>query len=282
MVLQNEPVVTRLMAVDDAIESGAMALFGEKYGNEVRVVSMGRAIEGEKTGKTYSIELCGGTHVRRLGDIGIIKILAESAVGAGVRRIEALTGYGARKYLSAQDSLIRSAAGALKVKPDELPARIVSLMDEKRRLERELTEAKKSVALGSSGGNAGSAAGSGADIREIGAVRLLARTVQGIPPKDLRGLVDEGKKQVQSGIVAIIGISEEGKAGIVVGVTKDLTEEYSAVDLVRVGAEALGGAGGGGRPDMAQAGGPDGGKADAAIAAIEKHVKAGAKSVAAE
>ncbi|MGF1622723.1 MAG: alanine--tRNA ligase [Rhodomicrobiaceae bacterium] len=282
MVLQNEPVVTRLMAVDDAIESGAMALFGEKYGDEVRVVSMGRAIEGEKTGKTYSVELCGGTHVRRLGDIGIIKILAESAVGAGIRRIEALTGYGARKYLSAQDSLIRSAAGALKVKPDELPARIVSLMDEKRRLERELTEAKKSIALRGSGGNAGIAAGSGADIREVGPVRLLARTVQGIPPKDLRGLVDEGKKQVQSGIVAIIGISEEGKAGIVVGVTKDLTEEYSAVDLVRVGAEALGGTGGGGRPDMAQAGGPDGEKADAAIAAIEKHVKAGAKSAAAQ
>jgi alanyl-tRNA synthetase len=282
MVLQNEPVVTRLMAVDDAIESGAMALFGEKYGDEVRVVSMGRAIEGEKTGKTYSIELCGGTHVRRLGDIGVIKILAESAVGAGIRRIEALTGFGARKYLSAQDALVRSAAGALKVKSDELPARIVSLMDEKRRLERELSEAKKSIALGSGGGNAGTAAGSGADIREIGPVRLLARTVQGIPPKDLRGLVDEGKKQVQSGIVAIIGISEEGKAGIVVGVTKDLTEEYSAVDLVRVGAEALGGTGGGGRPDMAQAGGPDGEKADAAIAAIEKHVKAGAKSVAAQ
>jgi alanyl-tRNA synthetase len=153
---------------------------------------------------------------------------------------------------------------------------------QKRRLERELTEAKKSIALGGSGGNAGSTAGSGADIREIGPVRLLARTVQGIPPKDLRGLVDEGKKQVQSGIVAIIGVSEEGKAGIVVGVTKDLAEEYSAVDLVRVGAEALGGTGGGGRPDMAQAGGPDGDKADAALAAIEKHVTAPAKSIAAE
>jgi alanyl-tRNA synthetase len=278
MVLQNEAVVTRLMAVDEAIESGAMALFGEKYGDEVRVVTMGTAVAGEKSGKPYSIELCGGTHVRRLGDIGLIKIVAESAVAAGVRRIEALTGVGARSYLSEQDRLVRNAAGALKVKPEELPARLSALVEDKRRLERELTEAKKAIALG--GG--GPARPDGADVRQIGDVKLMARTVQGIPPKELRGLVDEGKRKIESGIVAIIGVSEEGKAGIVVGVTDDLTGDYDAVDLVRVGAEALGGAGGGGRPDMAQAGGPDGSRADAALAAIESRVAAGAKSVAAQ
>ncbi len=278
MVLQNEAVVTRLMAVDEAIESGAMALFGEKYGDEVRVVSMGTAVAGEKSSKPYSIELCGGTHVRRLGDIGLIKIVAESAVAAGVRRIEALTGAGARAYLSERDRLIRNAAGALKVKPEELPTRLSALVEEKRRLERELTEAKKAIALGAGG----PARADGADVRQIGDVKLMARTVQGIPPKELRGLVDEGKRKIESGIVAIIGVSEEGKAGIVVGVTDDLTGDYNAVDLVRAGAEALGGAGGGGRPDMAQAGGPDGAKADAALAAIESRVAAGAKSVAAQ
>jgi alanyl-tRNA synthetase len=272
MILQNDAVVTRLMAVDDAIESGAMALFGEKYGDEVRVVSMGTASEGEKAGKTYSVELCGGTHVRRLGDIGLVKIIAESAVAAGVRRIEALTGHAARQYLSEQDRLIRTAAGALKAKPEELPARISALMEEKRRLERELAEAKKAAALGGSG----AAQKGGGDVRQIGAVKLLARTVQGIPPKDLRGLVDEGKRQIGSGIVAIIGVSDEGKAGIVVGVTDDLTGDYSAVDLVRAGAEALGGAGGGGRPDMAQAGGPNGSRADAALAVIAERLEAGA------
>ncbi len=270
MVLQNEAVVTRLMAVDDAIASGAMALFGEKYGDEVRVVSMGTAADGEKTGKTYSVELCGGTHVRRLGDIGLIKVIAETAVGAGVRRIEALTGSGARSYLGEQDRLVRAAAGALKVRPEELPARLTALMDDKRRLERELSDAKKAIAMG--GGGAGR--NDSADVRQIGDVKLLARTVQGIPPKDLRGLVDEGKRKIESGIVAIIGVSDEGKAGIVVGVTDDLTGSYNAVDLVRAGAEALGGGGGGGRPDMAQAGGPDGSQAEAALAAIEKQVAA--------
>jgi alanyl-tRNA synthetase len=255
-----------------------MALFGEKYGDEVRVVSMGTEPVGDEAGKTYSVELCGGTHVRRLGDIGLIKIIGETAVAAGVRRIEALTGQGARAYLNEQDRLIRAAAGALKVKPEELPARLTALMEEKRRLDRELTEAKKAIALGGSGG---AARHDGGDVRQIGQVRLMARTVQGIAPKDLRGLVDEGKRQIGSGIVAIVGVSDEGKAGIVVGVTDDLTGDYSAVDLVRAGAEALGGGGGGGRPDMAQAGGPDGSQAEAALAAIEKHLAAGAKSLAA-
>jgi alanyl-tRNA synthetase len=276
MVLQNEPVITRLMAVDDAIASGAMALFGEKYGDEVRVVSMGIADSGEKQGRAYSVELCGGTHVRRTGDIGLVKIVSESAVAAGVRRIEALTAHGARAFLAEQDRLVRAAASTLKVKPEDVPARVGVLMEERRRLERELTEAKKAIALGGGASNGAAHAGGGGDVRKVGAVKLMARTVQGIPPKDLRGLVDEGKKQIQSGIVAIIGVSEEGKAGIVVGVTDDLTKNYSAVDLVRVGAEALGGGGGGGRPDMAQAGGPDGGKADAALAAIEAKLAASA------
>jgi alanyl-tRNA synthetase len=261
-------VVTRLMDVNEAIESGAMALFGEKYGDEVRVVSMGVAIEGEKLGRTYSVELCGGTHVRRAGDIGLVKIVSEGPVASGVRRIEALTGMLARRHLSEQDSLVKAAAGALKVKPEELPARITALADEKRRLERELTEAKRAMALG---GN-GAAKDDGAAVQTVGAVKLMARTVHGIPPKDLRGLVDDGKRKIGSGIVAIVGVTDEGKAGIVVGVTEDLTKSYSAVDLVKTGAEALGGSGGGGRPDMAQAGGPDGSRAEAALAAIEKRL----------
>jgi alanyl-tRNA synthetase len=279
MILQNEAVVTRLMAVDDAIASGAMALFGEKYGDEVRVVSMGTAVEGEKTGKTYSVELCGGTHVRRTGDIGLVKIVSESAVAAGVRRIEALTGQGARGYLSEQDNLLKAAAGALRVKPEELPERVVALAEEKRRLERELTEAKKAIALGGAG--TGAARDGGDAVRKVGAVKLMARTVRGIAPKDLRGLVDDGKRQIGSGIVAIVGVTDEGKAGIVVGVTDDLTKSYNAVELVRAGAEALGGAGGGGRPDMAQAGGPDGSQADAALTAIAERLEVEAKRVAA-
>ncbi|HWM30473.1 MAG TPA: DHHA1 domain-containing protein, partial [Methyloceanibacter sp.] len=272
MILQNDAVTTRLMAIDDAAASGAMALFGEKYGDEVRVVSMGTEREGAKSGKAYSVELCGGTHVSRVGDIGLVKIVSEGAVAAGVRRIEALTGSAARRYLSEQDSLLKAAAGALKVKPEELPVRLAGLVEEKRRLERELTEARKAIALG--GGNGATQTDAG-NVREVGAVKLMARTVRGIPPKDLRGLVDDGKRQIGSGIVAIIGVTDEGKAGIVVGVTDDLTDSYSAVELVRTGAEALGGGGGGGRPDMAQAGGPDGSRAEAALTAIAERLAAG-------
>ncbi len=272
MILQNDAVTTRLMAIDDAAASGAMALFGEKYGDEVRVVSMGTEREGPKSGKAYSVELCGGTHVLRVGDIGLVKIISESAVAAGVRRIEALTGNEARHYLSEQDRLLKAAAGALKIKPEELPARLAGLVEEKRRLERELAEARKAIALG--GGN-GTTQNDGGNVREVGAVKLMARTVRGIPPKDLRGLVDDGKRQIGSGIVAIVGLTDEGKAGIVVGVTDDLTNNYSAVELVRAGAEALGGGGGGGRPDMAQAGGPDGSRAEAALAAIAERLAAG-------
>ncbi len=269
MILQNAAVETRLMAVDDAIASGAMALFGEKYGDEVRVVTMGQAIEGPKAGKAYSVELCGGTHVRRTGDIGLVKVVGEGAVGAGVRRIEALTGAAARGYLRTQDERVRAAAEMLKIRPDDLVPRLEALMEERRKLDRDLAEARRQLAMGG-----GAKAGGGDGVRQLGPVKLMARAVHGVAPKDLRSLVDDGKRQLGSGIVAIIGVSDEGKAGLVVGVTDDLTDSYSAVDLVRAGAEALGGKGGGGRPDMAQAGGPDGSRAEAALEAIAEQVSA--------
>ena len=259
-VLQNSEVTTRLMAVDDAIASGARALFGEKYGDEVRVVAM-----GETTGNAmgWSVELCGGTHVRRTGDIGLISMVGESGVAAGVRRIEALTGTAARKHARHLGDLAKAVSAELKAPLEEMPDRLAQVLDERRRLERELSDAKRKLAMG------GGARPDGADgVRVIGDVKLIARAVAGIDLKDLRSLADEGKKQVGSGVVAIVGVNEEGKAGVVVGVTEDLTARFSAVDLVRKGAEALGGKGGGGRPDMAQAGGPDGSKAEAALAAI--------------
>jgi alanyl-tRNA synthetase len=262
IVEQNTPVVTELMAVDDAIESGARALFGEKYGDEVRVVSMGKGanIRG------WSVELCGGTHVERTGDVGLISIISESGVAAGVRRIEALTSKAARDHARLITQFAKGTAAELRAPVEEMPTRVATLIHERKQLERELSEAKKKLAMG--GGSA--AAGNGADgVRVVGDVKLIARAVEGIELKDLRSLADEGKKQVGSGVVAIVGVTGDGKAGIVVGVTSDLVARYSAVDLVRKGAEALGGKGGGGRPDMAQAGGPDGSKADAALAAIE-------------
>jgi alanyl-tRNA synthetase len=260
-VLQNSPVTTRLMAVDDAIASGARALFGEKYGDEVRVVAMG---EGGGNTMGWSVELCGGTHVKRTGDIGVIAALGDSAVAAGVRRIEALTGTAARKHARHLGELAKAASAELKAPLEDMPQRLAQVLDERRRLERELSEAKKKLAMG------GGAGAQGADgVRVVGDVKLLARAVEGIDLKDLRSLADEGKKRLGSGIVAIVGVTEEGKAGVVVGVTDDLTSRFSAIDLVRKGAEALGGKGGGGRADMAQAGGPDGSKAEAALKAIE-------------
>jgi alanyl-tRNA synthetase len=259
-VLQNAPVTTRLMALDDARASGARALFGEKYSDEVRVVAMG---EGSGNTLGWSVELCGGTHVRRTGDIGLISGLSESGVAAGVRRLEAITGAAARKAANHAIELAKAASAELKVSLEEMPGRIAALLDERKRLERELSEAKKRLAMG--GGK-----GAGADgMRSVGDIRLMARSVSGIDLKDLRSLADEGKKQVGSGVVAIVGLTDDGKAGIVVGVTPDLTSRFNAVELVRKGAEALGGKGGGGRPDMAQAGGPDGAKAEAALKAIE-------------
>jgi alanyl-tRNA synthetase len=247
-----------LMAVDEAIASGARALFGEKYGDEVRVVAMGKG-GGNTMG--WSVELCGGTHVRRTGDIGFIAALADSAVAAGVRRIEALTGTTARKHARHLGELAKAASAELKAPLEDMPQRLAQVLDERRRLERELSEAKLAMGGGSTQGADG--------VRVVGDVKLLARAVEGIDLKDLRSLADEGKKRLGSGVVAIVGVTEEGKAGVVVGVTADLTSRFSAIDLVRKGAEALGGKGGGGRADMAQAGGPDGSKAEAALKAIE-------------
>jgi alanyl-tRNA synthetase len=217
----------------------------------------------------WSVELCGGTHVRRTGDIGLISVTGESAVASGVRRIEALTGRHARQHANDTIALARSAASELRTSLEEMPARVASLMEERKRLERDLSEARKKLAMGGSGAMNGVAAGP-AGVRDVGNVKLMARAVEGIEMKDLKSLVDAGKKQIGSGVVAIVGLTGDGKAGVVVGVTPDLTSRFNAVDLVRVASEALGGKGGGGRPDMAQAGGPDGAKADAALSAIEK------------
>ena len=276
IVLQNGTVETRLMALDDAVKTGAMALFGEKYGDEVRVVSMGAAGPGRTGGKAWSVELCGGTHVRRTGDIGLIRIVGEGAVSAGVRRLEAVTADGARKYLAEQDRRVRAAAGVLKIAPADLVERVTALAEDRRKLERQVADLKRQIAVGPARGAAAEAGGGGNGVQTFGAVKLLARTVEGISLKDLRGLVDDGKAQIGSGVVAIVGVSDDGKAGVAVGVTSDLTSKWSAVDLARVGAEALGGKGGGGRPDMAQAGGPDGSKAAAALEAITQRVSAGA------
>jgi len=262
-ILSNSDVTTRLMTPDEAIQQGAMALFGEKYGDEVRVVSMGG--RDDSANRDFSIELCGGTHVRRTGDIGLFKIVGEGAVAAGVRRIEALTGHGAFAYLEEQETRLMQAAGALKVPAAEVPAKVSALVEERRRLEKEVAELRRQVALGGGGGAAAPAA------KDVGGVKLIGRVVNDLPAKDLKPFADELKKQVGSGVVAVVAVAD-GKASLVVGVTEDMVGRLSAVDLVRVGAAALGGKGGGGRPDMAQAGGPDGDKADGALAAIEAAV----------
>jgi alanyl-tRNA synthetase len=274
VVLENSEVTTRLMGVDDARDSGARALFGEKYGDEVRVVSMGHAGRDGAASNAlgWSVELCGGTHVRRTGDIGLISVTGESAVSSGVRRIEALTGRHARHHANDTIALAKSAAGELRTTIEEMPARITALMEERKKLERDLSDARKKLAMGGGVSLNGTAASTAAGVREVGNVKLMMRSVEGIEMKDLKSLVDDGKKQIGSGVVAIVGVTEEGKAGVVVGVTSDLTSRYNAVDLVRVASEALGGKGGGGRPDMAQAGGPDGAKASAALDAIEKAI----------
>ena len=271
VVLENDEVTTRLMAVDDAREAGARALFGEKYGDEVRVVSMGKtAREHGANALGWSVELCGGTHVRRTGDIGLISVTGESAVSSGVRRIEALTGRYARKHANETMQLAKSAASELRTPLEEMPARIASLMEERKKLERDLSEARKKLAMGGGAAASNGSAAGAAGVREVGNVKLMARAVEGIEMKDLKSLADDGKKQIGSGVVAIVGVTGDGKAGVVVGVTSDLTSRYNAVDLARVASVVLGGKGGGGRPDMAQAGGPDGAKADAALSAIEK------------
>ncbi|MEA3058963.1 MAG: alanyl-tRNA synthetase, partial [Sphingomonadales bacterium] len=257
-IRSNEPVTTRLMTPDEAISAGAMALFGEKYGDEVRVLSMGQLDEGD-----YSVELCGGMHVRALGDIQLFKIISESAVSAGVRRIEALTGEAARQWLTARDAKLREAAATLKSSPDEVPARVASLVEERKRLERELADAKKQLAMG------GGAAKSDAAVPDdVNGHQYLGQVVEGLDPKGLRAAVDEMKKRLGSGIAALVAVND-GRASVAVGVTDDLTGQVSAVELVKAAVAALGGAGGGGRPDMAQGGGPEGARAKEALQAVK-------------
>ena len=255
----NEAVTTRLMSPDEAIEAGAMALFGEKYGDEVRVLSMGRVGD---VGKNYSVELCGGTHVSATGDIAVFRIVSESAVSSGVRRIEALTGEGARAWLVGREEALKSAASLLRTTPEDVEARVAALLDERKKLERELADAKKALALGGGGGASAEAAD-----EDVGGVKFSGQVIDGLDAKELRGLLDQAKQRMGSGVAAIVAVND-GKASIAAAVTEDLAGKVSAVDLVRAGVEALGGKGGGGRPDMAQGGGPDGAKAADAIAAV--------------
>ncbi|WP_135079357.1 alanine--tRNA ligase [Terasakiella sp. SH-1] len=254
-VRANTEVVTRLMTPDEAIEQGAMALFGEKYGDEVRVVSM-----GDENGKNFSVELCGGTHVKRTGDIGLFKVLNEGAVAAGVRRIEALTGSAAVAYLAEQEERLNETAALLKTTPAKVAGRVESLLDERKKMEREISDLRKKLATG--GGAATS------EVKDVNGIKYLGKVLDGIPGKELKSMVDEMKNQIGSGVCAAISVND-GKASIVVGSTDDVKDQFNAVDLVRVGSQALGGKGGGGRPDMAQAGGPDGSKAEEALSAIE-------------
>ncbi len=267
VIQQNIEVSTRLMSPDAAMEAGALALFGEKYGDEVRVLTMGVGLSDDAA--PYSVELCGGTHVARTGDIALFKITGESAVAGGIRRVEAVTKEGARAFYEENLSRVVEAAGALKASPAELTARVTVLAADRKRLERELTDAKKKLALG---GGTSDGASDFASV-DVGGVNLVAQALHGVAPKDLRGLVDAAKKKLGSGVIAYVGVND-GKAALAVGVTADLTSKLSAVELVRAGAEAIGGKGGGGRPDMAQAGGPDGANAQAALDAIKSHLSA--------
>lgn len=257
-IRRNSDVTTRLMDPEAAVRAGAMALFGEKYGDEVRVVSMGPDDE------IFSIELCGGTHVRRTGDIGFFKIMAEGALAAGIRRLEAVTGAAAQSHVAQEEAVLREVAAMLKAAPSDVPGRIAALLEERRKLERELADARRALATGSGGGQAAT--------RMVGGIKFSPRVVDGVPAKDLKGLADDLKKQLGSGVVTLVS-TIDGKASLVVAVTPDLIDRISAVDLVRIGASALGGRGGGGRPDMAQAGGPDAAKADAALQAIETAIE---------
>ena len=236
-----------------------MALFGEKYGEVVRVVTM-----GQDGNRAYSMELCGGIHVDRTGDIGTFAIVSEAAVAAGIRRVEALTGQAALDHLSGQGDLLRTAAIALKTTPTDLPARVATMVEERRRLEREISDLRRQVASGG-GGDAGT--------KTVNGVAFAARLLDGMPAKELKPMADALKTEIGSGVVALVAVND-GKGSVVVGVTDDLRDRLNAVDLVRAAAQAMGGKGGGGRPDMAQAGGPDGAQADAALKAVELAMEA--------
>jgi alanyl-tRNA synthetase len=260
-IVKNAEVTTRYMTPEEAIEEGALALFGEKYGDEVRVVSMGGA-DRARDDKAYSTELCGGTHVRRVGDIGFFKIIREEALASGVRRLEAVTGVDALAYVEAQEEVLADTAATLRSAASDLPQRVAALMEERKRLEREVGDLRRKLATGGGSGQ------SGPKVKDIGGIKFIGQVLEGVSARDLKPMADTLKQQVGSGVVALIAVSD-GKASLVAGVTDDLTATLSAVDLVRAGSQAIGGKGGGGRPDMAQAGGPDSGNAAAAIQAIE-------------
>jgi alanyl-tRNA synthetase len=269
-IRENDQVTTRLMTPDDAVAAGAMALFGEKYGDEVRVLLMGRADEA-----SYSVELCGGTHVNALGDIALFKIVGESAVASGVRRIEALTGEAARQWLIGREDRLKEAAQLLRTTPEDVPTRITALVEERRRLERELADAKKAIALGGGSGKPGDAAAEGAE--QVGGSGFLGQVIEGLDPKGLRGLVDDAKRRIGSGTAVLVAVNE-GRASVAVGITDDLLGSLNAVDLLRQAVAVLGGQGGGGRPDMAQGGGPDGAKALDAVQAVRKAIALAAQA----
>ena len=264
-IAANASVSTRLMDPESAVEAGAMALFGEKYGDEVRVVSMGDDINAD----FFSTELCGGTHVKRTGDIGVFKILSETAVASGVRRIEALTGAGARAYFAETEKTLFEVASHLKANPSDVPARVKTLVEERRKLERELADARKKLAMG---GGVSKSDDTNA-VETVNGVAFLGRVLEGVPAKELKGVVDDLKTQMGSGVVAVLSVNDD-KVSLVVGVTDDLTATNSAVGLVQAGSAAVGGKGGGGRPDMAQAGGPDTSKANEALDAIKAAINA--------
>ena len=254
----NTEVATRLMMPEEAVKAGATALFGEKYGDEVRVVTMG----GQNNKEAYSTELCGGTHVSRTGDIGIFKILSESAVAAGVRRIEAVAGIAAQSHIISETRILNESARALKVPVAELPNRVSGLLDERQKLEKEVTELRRRLTVSSRG------AGDAINFIDISGVKFLGKVLVDVPAKELKSLADDFKKQIGSGVVALVSTNED-KVSLVVGITEDLTDNLSAIDLVRIGSIVVDGRGGGGRPDMAQAGGSDITKVAEAISAIE-------------
>lgn len=263
VIRQNIPADTQMMAPQAAIEAGAVALFGEKYGDEVRVLTLGRALDGAGA---YSVELCGGTHVARTGDIALFKIVSETGIAAGVRRIEAFTGEAARQYLLAQANVARKLAQGFKVQPADVPARVDALSGSVKTLEKQVADLKKQLALGGGSGAASAP-------EEIGGVKLIARVLDGVDGKGLRGVAEDFRKQVGSGVVALIGVTD-GKAAVTVAVTSDMSSKVNAADLARAAVLAMGGQGAGGKPDFAQGGAPDGGKAEAGLQAVRDHLRA--------
>jgi alanyl-tRNA synthetase len=260
VIRQNVPAKTEEMAPQKAIEAGAVALFGEKYGETVRVLTLGKALEGEGA---YSVELCGGTHVARTGDIALFKIIMETGVAAGVRRIEAFTGEAARRFLLDQAAVAKTLGEQFKVPVSEVQGRVDALVADRRKLEKELADVRKQLALGGGGGG-----GSAAAVEDVGGVQFVGKVLDGVGGKDLRPIAEDFKKQAANGVIALAGVVE-GKASVTVAVTGSAQARFSAVDLAKAAVAAMGGQGAGGRPDFAQGGAPDGSKAAEAIAAVK-------------